>query len=176
MKESEYDLFVLGTAPSGRAFRFLEFPDIMSNWVELLMKMQSKTHYIIRTFFGRAIKEKADIFLEQTMSDIQRVKAAFTSTQTEFIPVTILEEMTIRESERLIENLNSYQIPVKQIVINGLVPPNPSCLYYTSKIEIQQKSLKEVYKKIPILKIIGMPPFPNEIRGHRKTKFCQNAI
>lgn len=174
MKEEEYDLFILDTAPTGHTLRLLELPDMMSNWVKLLMKMRSKTQYIIRTFFGRSIRERADVFLEQAMSEIKRVKAAFTSSKTEFIPVTTLEEMAIEESERLVATLKSYGIPVKQIVINGLVPPNPDCPYCASKIEMQRKSLKDVYEKFSSFKIIGIPLFPHEIRGiDTLTKFAE---
>jgi arsenite-transporting ATPase len=176
MKEGEYDLFILDTAPTGHTLRFLELPDMMSNWVKLLMNMRSKTQYITRVFFGRGIRDVADVFLEQTMGDVKRVKVALTSSQNEFIPVTILEDMAIMESERLVKTLNSYQIPVKQTVINRLVPSNPDCPYCASKMKMQQKSLKDVCEKFSDLKIIGMPLFPHEIRGIKDLRIFAKTL
>jgi arsenite-transporting ATPase len=176
MKEGEYDLFILDTAPTGHTLRFLELPDKMSNWVKLLMKMRSKTQYIMRRFFGRSIRERADVFLEETMGEIERIKVTFMRPQTEFIPVTTLEELAIEETERLVATLKSYGIPVKQIVINGLVPPNPGCPYCTSKIETQRKGLKDVYEKFSSYKIIGMPLFPYEVRGIDALKKFAEAL
>ncbi|MCW3988049.1 MAG: ArsA family ATPase, partial [Candidatus Bathyarchaeota archaeon] len=108
IKRSEFDLYILDTAPTGHTLRFLELPDMMSEWVKLLMKMRSKARYIMKAFFGQRaqrIKARADVFLVEEMDHVKRIKAAFGSPHTEFIPVTVLEEMAINESERLLEAL-----------------------------------------------------------------------
>lgn len=174
MKRGEYDLYIFDTAPTGHTLRLLELPDAMSKWVRLMTAIRSKTQYIVKTFVGRGIREKADVFLEDLMNDIKRVKAALTDhKRTEFIPVTTLEEMAIKESERLVASLNSLHIPVRQIVVNGLVPPNPDCDWCTSGVEMQQKGLRNVRKKFPGFKIIGIPLFPREVLGiNRLTEFA----
>lgn len=165
MKEGTYDLFILDTAPTGHTYRLLELPDSMSRWTKLMVEMRSKTQYIVQTFFGKSLREKADIFLEELKSDIERVRKAFRSTRTEFVPVTTLEEMAILESERLVGTLHQYLIPVRQMIINGFVPLNPSCPYCQLKRGSQGERFGDVSKKFPHLKVIGMPLFPHEIRG-----------
>jgi len=168
MRKAEYDLYILDTAPTGHTLRFLELPDMMSKWVRVLVQMHSKTRYILQTFFGRRaqrLQRKPEIFLEQTMRDIDIIKAILKSRNTEFVPVTILEEMAIKESERLLQTLTSYKMQVRQIVCNGINPHNPDCPYCISKREMQQKELQSSCEKFAPYKIVGMPMFPHEIRG-----------
>lgn len=168
MKKGEYDLFILDTAPTGHTLRFLELPDMMSGWVKILMKMRSKTRYIMQAFFGRRarrIKKRSDIFLEQTRDDIKKIKTTLKSRYTEFVPATILEDMAIKESERLLGTLHSYKIQVEQIICNGLAPQNPSCNICGSMREMQEKELTNVREKFSRYKIVEMPLFPHEIRG-----------
>ena len=168
MEKAEYDLYILDTAPTGHTLRFLELPDMMSKWVKVLAQMHSKTRYVLQTFFGRRaqrLQRKPEIFLEQTMRDIDIMKAIFKSRNTEFVPVTILEEMAIKESERLLQTLTSYKMQVRHIVCNGINPHNPDCPYCMSKREMQQKELQSVCEKFAPYKMVEMPLFPHEIRG-----------
>jgi arsenite-transporting ATPase len=168
MEKAEYDLYILDTAPTGHTLRFLELPDMMSKWVKVLAQMHSKTRYVLQTFFGRRaqrLQRKPEIFLEQTMRDIDIMKAIFKSRNTEFVPVTILEEMAIKESERLLQTLTSYKMQVRHIVCNGINPHNPDCPYCMSKREMQQKELRSVCEKFAPYKMVEMPLFPHEIRG-----------
>ena len=168
MKKGEYDLYILDTAPTGHTLRFLELPDMMSKWVKVLAQMHSKTRYVLQTFFGRRaqrLQRKPEIFLEQTMRDIEIIKAVLKSRNTEFVPVTILEEIAIKESERLLKTLTAYKMQVRQIVCNGINPHNPGCPYCMSKREMQQKELQSFCEKFAPYKIVEMPLFPHEIRG-----------
>jgi len=168
MRKAEYDLYILDTAPTGHSLRFLELPDMMSKWVKVLAQMHSKTQYVLQTFFGRRaqrLQRKPEIFLEQTVRDIEMIKAVLKSRNTEFVPVTILEEMAIKESERLLQTLTSYKMQVRQIVCNGINPHNPDCPYCTSKSEMQQKELQSSREKFAPYKIVEMPMFSHEIRG-----------
>ena len=99
------------------------------------------------------------------MRDIDIMKAIFKSRNTEFVPVTILEEMAIKESERLLNTLTSYKMQVRQIVCNGINPHNPDCPYCMSKREMQQKELQSTREKFAPYKMVEMPLFPHEIRG-----------
>lgn len=168
VKKGKYDLYILDTAPTGHTLRFLELPDMMSKWVKILRQMHSKTRYVLQRFFGRRAQHlyrKPEAFLERTMKDVEMIKAALKSRNTEFVPVTILEEMAIKESERLLETLISYKMQVRQIVCNGLNPHNPDCPYCMSKMEMQLKEFKSVREEFSPYKIVEMPLFPHEIRG-----------
>ena len=168
IKKGEYIGYILDTAPTGHTLRFLELPNMMSKWVKVLTQMHSKTRYVLQTFFGRRARRllgKSEVFLEQTIKDIEMIKAVLKSQHTEFVPVTILEEMAIKESERLLMTLRSYKIPVRQIVCNGLNPHNPDCPHCMSKREMQQKEFQSIRERFSPYKIVGMPLFPHEIRG-----------
>ncbi len=173
IEEAEYDLYILDTAPTGHTLRFLELPDKMSDWVKLLVKMRAKTQYVVQRFFGRGLREKADVFLEKMMNDIKGVKNALKDRATEFVAVTTLDKMAIEETARLVSTLKSRQIPVRQIACNSIVPSNPGCPYCRSKNKTREKLFLELRERFSDTRIVGMPLFPHEIRGiDRLTTFA----
>lgn len=168
LKEGEFDLYILDTAPTGHTLRFLEIPELMRDWINLLKQMRAKTRYIQRFFFGgraKRIRNKADRFLKEEMVKIKRIQATLRGYSTEFIPVTILEEMAIDESERLLDGIRRNRIRVTQIICNQLIPWNPECVYCRSIREKQQEELTRVGEIFAHLQIVYMPSFPHEIRG-----------
>ncbi|MFQ6074660.1 MAG: ArsA family ATPase [Candidatus Bathyarchaeia archaeon] len=161
-----YDVYVFDTAPTGHTIRLLQLPDLMAEWVDFMQTVRSKSQYIAQTFFGSRLREKADVFLENLLRDVKTVKAALTSRRrTRFVAVTILEEMATLESERLVKALNELKVPIEQIIVNGLVPPNPGCDWCMSRARMQRRELQGVRKRFPGLEVIGMPLFPHEVRG-----------
>lgn len=168
MKKNEHDLIILDTAPTGHTLRFLELPDQMEEWVKIMKTMHSKTQYVLKTFSGRRARHltrRPDIFLKETSEDIKKIKAALMSRNTEFVPVTIPEKMAVQESERLVKVLKSYQIHVRQIVCNGLIPNNIGCKYCIPRRKMQQEEFHIIREKFSDYKIVEMPLFPHEIRG-----------
>lgn len=168
VRKREYDLIILDTAPTGHTLRFLELPGHMEEWVRVMTTMHSKTRYVLKTFFGRRARhltKRPDRFLKETSEDIKRIKKALMSRNTEFVPVTILEEMAVEESVRLVKTLKSYRIPVRQIICNGLVPNNIGCKYCMPRQKMQQKELETVREKFSDCQIVEMPLFPHDIRG-----------
>ena len=160
-----YDLLILDTAPTGHTLRFLELPDMMSKWVKVLFKMRSKAQYIVHTFFGRSMRARSDLFLQKTLNDVRKIKATLSSRKTVFIPVTTLDEMATKESERLIATLRSYKIPIDQLIINRLAPANYDCDYCASKAQAERRVLQDFQKELPDIRFVKIPLFPDEVRG-----------
>ena len=85
--------------------------------------------------------------------------------KTEFVIVMIPEMMAILETERLLSTLYEYEIPVHNIIINMILPPNPDCKFCSSRRIMQQKNLVEIRNLYDDFNLIELLLQPNEIRG-----------
>ena len=165
IKTNEYDLVILDTAPTGHTLELLQLPEVLRNQLEAMEKSGDMVRYISSRFAGRYKKDMADRFLEQMREDVKRVNSLFTNYKTtEFVPVTIPEAMGVYETQRLIKGLNKYEIPVRHIIINGVMP-EPGCAFCASIKKDQERYIEEISSEFGKYEIIQMPVFPHEIRS-----------
>jgi len=165
VKDGEYALIVLDTAPTGHTIKLLELPDLMLKWLDLLELMQKRYRYIVRRLTGRRPKDKVDDFLAEQSADLRLVKSLFADQKsTEFIPVTIPEEMAIEETQRLLDALRRLNVPLKTILVNRVVAERECPFCYTRK-EGQEKSLGELEQRFASYDLIKVPLLPWEVRG-----------
>ena len=171
LKEGQYDLIILDTAPTGHTLRLLALPKEMERWVRLMEMMQSKHRFLTKTFTGRYKKDDADDFLEMMTQDIRRVKMLLSNAQTtEFVPVTIPEPMSIDETDRLLNRLRQLGISSKNIVVNRLASKQAKCSFCNSRTKEQRDKLEEIEGKFSNYNLYKMPLFPYEIRGIERLK------
>jgi arsenite-transporting ATPase len=164
MDKKKYNAFILDTAPTGHTMRFLELPSLIEEWIKFTLSTWDKVKYMIHRF-KRGYKYKAEVYLEDLLDKAKKIKSTLLAPTTKFVPVTTLEEMAMMESEDLLKILHSYEIPVDSIIVNRLTLPVGDCPYCTSIFNSQQKTLQEIRKKFPDLRIVAIPLFPHEIRG-----------
>ena len=175
-KSKHYDLIILDTAPTGHTIRLLELPDQMLKWVDVFDLMQHKHRYMSKRFTGRYVKDDADEFLETMSGDAKRVRAFLKNSETtEFAPVTILEPLSINETERLLSTLKNHKIPVKSIIVNRIIG-GEGCVFCSSKRREQQGHMREIEEKFKDYDLFKIPLFPEEIRGINDLKEFASAL
>ena len=166
LREDQYDLIILDTAPTGHTLRLLALPKEMARWVHLMEMMQSKHRFLTKTFTGRYKKDDADDFLKMMTRDIERVKMLLSNAQTtEFVPVTIPEPMSIDETDRLLNQLRQLRISSNSIVINRITSKQGRCRFCSSRTKDQRDKLEEIEGKFSNYNLYKMPLFPYEVRG-----------
>ena len=171
LKDGQYDLIVLDTAPTGHTLRLLSLPTEMKKWIHLMDMMQSKYRFMVKQFAGRYKKDDADEFIETMSKDINRVKVLLSNSQnTKFIPVTIPEAMCIDETEKLLKRLKDYNIRVRDIIINRVVTSENNCIFCNGRRNDQKQSLSRIRKGFSDYNLLTMPLFPYQIRGIEKLK------
>lgn len=166
VRENEYDLIILDTAPTGHFLRMLSSPIFLGNWAKAMDSMQEKHRYLA-SWFGRGKyrKDKCDQFLEEMERDTKALWALFMNTRsTEFVPVLIPEAMSILETEDLLATLKEYKIPTHEIVVNR-VQVEESCPYCRSRKENQKKDLDSLHHKFPGYSVRYLPLFHHEVKG-----------
>jgi arsenite-transporting ATPase len=175
MHSKEYDVIIFDTAPTGHALRFLSLPDVLDSWVGKLIKFRMRFAGIANMFkkilpFGQPedAPQLGTDQLDGMKKSIEDAKEILTNPlKTHYNIVTIPEHMAVLESERCIGTLKEYQIPVKTVIVNQLVPENKGCRFCSEKRKMQQGRLKSIKDKFSKFDIKTMPMFEHEVRGFK---------
>lgn len=172
MESDRWDYVVFDTAPTGHTLKLLQLPEVMDSMVGRLFRIRSQ----IKGVFGSV----AGIFGEEEGEDesegdkLERLKERVESVreklvdpeQTEFRVVLIPESMAVLETERLIERLSRFDIPVRTVVVNKVMEDvNEDCEFCQDRWKVQKKNLEDAEERFGDLEVVRLPLMREEVRG-----------
>ncbi|HDD72707.1 MAG TPA: arsenic-transporting ATPase [Candidatus Aenigmarchaeota archaeon] len=173
MSSTEYDVIVFDTAPTGHTLRFLSLPDVLDSWIGKIIKIRLGFSGMINMMkkilpFGNP-GECSDIDIEHLETMKKRIKQAkeilSDEKKTQYSIVMIPEAMSIYESERCVKTLREYGIPVKNVIINQIIPDNSRCDFCRAKRNQQVKRIRVIERIFKGYRILKLELFREEIRG-----------
>ena len=155
MEDSEYEVIIFDTAPTGHTIRLLELPVDWSRHIEESARGSGQTCMGPVTLIQEN-KQKFDKAIVK-LRDI---------TQTEFIFVMQPEQTSLDETLRASQELGKLGIPTAGLIMNGLIPVaetgNP---FFKQRFDMQQAYLAKARKIFTNLNMKKMELFDTEIKG-----------
>lgn len=170
-----YDTVIVDTAPTGHTLSMLKLPRVLKKWMGVFALMGEKHHILEEHFARQRTRDETDAFIETILGKLARVDALLRSvSDTEFVVVTVPEEMVVDETERLLHELFALRIPVRRLIINRVTPGGrcPACEH---RAELQRPYLEKLLSKASYEKVV-IPLFPSEIRGIPQLKKVASAL
>ena len=186
LDDPRFDRVIVDTAPTGHTLRLLQLPEIMDSMIGRVMKLRNRFSGMmdgLKGMFGGG-DDDADptADLDELQQRIERLRAVLRDpAQTDFRVVTIPEEMSVVESERLVARLDEFGIPVNTLVVNRvmegvgdvadvdpawIVEPNPeTCEFCARRWEVQQAALRRATELFRGRDVKRVPLLANEVRG-----------
>jgi len=165
MEGSDYQQYVVDTAPTGHTLRLLTLPDLLDNWIKFLANLRWKYHVMTRQLAGQKRIEDADQFLLEMKKTVKKVRALLQNPEkTEFVVVTIAEKMAVSETEKLIRNLEQMHVPSRHIIINNIFP-HQTCDFAETRRKTQENYIREMKEKFRTHIITEVVLQPTEIQG-----------
>ena len=175
MDDPRFEYIVFDTAPTGHTLRLLKLPDVMSSAMGKLISVRSQVSSLadsVRSFMGTDDEDgddadvDVDIDFEELQDRMERVADALRDPErTEFRAVLIPETMAVLETERLLAELDAYDVPAGRAVINKVIEdPEPTCDLCQSRHESQQKRIAEARDRFD-LPITLVPQLHGEVHG-----------
>ena len=162
LDREHYDTIVLDTAPTGHLIRFLELPQVALSWIRTFIKLLLKYKDVMR---ANQVAEE----LVALSKSIKKVIALLTDAERcEFVGVAIAERMSLEETVDLAKALEKLKVPLRKLLINGVVPEN-TCKFCKSRRKMQQQVMDEFQAKFRRrgIEILVAPQQPHEIRGKK---------
>lgn len=155
-----YHTIVLDTAPTGHLIRFLELPQVALSWIRTFMKLLLKYQHVMR---ATQVAEE----LVALSKSIKKVLALLTDAERcEFVGVGIPERMSLEETMDLAKSLEKLQVPLRKLLVNGVVPEN-ACSFCKSRRKLQGQVVEDFDKRFRrrSVELFIAPQQPHEIRG-----------
>lgn len=170
MNDDTYDVIVFDTAPTGHTLSLLELPEVMDSMVGKILTMRMRFSQAVDTFksfFGQDTESPVGVEqLEELKQHIENARTMLTDPSvTSFNFVMLSEKMSIYETERAMENVNDFDIPVGRLFVNKLIPENPDCDFCTSRRTMQQDNLTLIHDRFTGCEIVEIPLMDHEIQG-----------
>lgn len=182
-----YDRVIFDTAPTGHTLRLLSLPEIMAAWTDGLLRHRQRSDS-----WNRAVKQLGPrpgagddlafmdpptepederstkvrkILLARRQKFYQARRILLDSATTGFILVLIPEKLPILESEKAIEALTEYHVPVLGLVVNRVLPDQPLGDFLESRREQEAEYLRQIDTKFASLPRLRMPLLPRDVEG-----------
>ena len=176
VKGMEYELIIFDTAPTGHTLRFLQFPTVLEKALGKLSQLSAQFGPMINNLIGArgglpngqsfddVLKKMHD--LQETIGEVN--KQFKNPDLTTFVPVLIPEFLSLYETERMIQELGTYEIDTHAMVVNQLLFPkkdNP-CEQCNSRRKMQKKYLEQIDDLYgEDFNVVKMPLLVDEVRG-----------
>jgi arsenite-transporting ATPase len=205
VKGMEYEVVIFDTAPTGHTLRFLQFPTVMEKALEKLSQLSQQFGPMLNSVLGArgglpngqnlddVLKKMED--LRETIGEVNKqfknadlttyVQSTITKQPVEltlpsFIPVLIPEFLSLYETERMIQELGTYEIDTHAMVVNQLLFPSASnpCAQCNSRRKMQKKYLEQIDDLYgEDFNVVKMPLLVEEVRGTESiTSFSKMLI
>ena len=165
-EEGQYDRVVVDTAPTGHTLRLLALPAQMKLWIQVMDRLMEKHRFIVRSLVGSYRPDEVDHWLVKMEQEIRHVASLLRDAGvTEFVPVTIPEEMAIYETERLVSALRKHPLAVRNLIINQVVNHRDRCPTCQQREKDQAGALAQIQKEFADLRLLTVPQLSHEVRG-----------
>ncbi|SNZ17664.1 arsenite efflux ATP-binding protein ArsA [Natronoarchaeum philippinense] len=123
----EYDRVVFDTSPTGGTLRLLSLPELLESWIDRLVRKRTES---IDRYEKAAIGERQapSVDDDPIITRLRERKENFEFAgrvlrdDAAFFFVLNPDDLSIRETERAIENLDEYDLSVRGLVVNRLTP------------------------------------------------------
>ncbi|MFC3478469.1 ArsA family ATPase [Halobacterium litoreum] len=188
MDDDRFDRVVVDTAPTGHTLRLLELPEVLDSMVGRMMQMRERLGGMmdgLKGMFGQGEDDDQPLGdMDAVKERVERLRAVLTDpARTDFRVVLVPEEMSVMESQRLVERLDEYGVPVGTVVVNRVMEPladvadvptdafvapnHESCEFCARRWDVQQRALAEAQDLFRGHDVKRVPLLAEEVRGER---------
>lgn len=189
LDDPRFERVVVDTAPTGHTLRLLELPEMLDSMIGKLITMRERMSGMMEGLGGMfgdddQDQEEGIDNLREFSQRIERLRTLLRDpARTDFRVVMVPEELSVLESERLLNRLASFDIPVGTVVVNRVMqdatevadvdpdwfvaPNHADCEFCARRWDVQQRALarsQDIFRGHDVRRV---PLFAEEVRGEK---------
>ncbi|KAI0108312.1 anion-transporting ATPase [Daldinia grandis] len=178
VKSLSYEVIIFDTAPTGHTLRFLQFPSVLEKALAKISQLSSQYGPLLNGFLGNQGTLPNGQNLSEMMEKLESLRQTISEVNTQFkdenlttfVCVCIAEFLSLYETERMIQELASYNIDTHCIVVNQLLFPKEgsNCEQCNARRKMQKKYLDQIEELYDEFNVVRMPLLVEEVRGKEK--------
>ena len=178
VKSMSYETIVFDTAPTGHTLRFLQFPTVMEKALAKISQLSTQFGPMLNSVIGARGGLPGGQNLDEIIAKMESLRETISEVNTQFknpdmttfVCVLIPEFLSLYETERMIQELSSYQIDTHALVVNQLLFPKKSneCEQCNARRKMQKKYLEQIEELYDEFNVVKMPLLVEEVRGKDK--------
>jgi arsenite-transporting ATPase len=192
LDDPRFDRVVVDTAPTGHTLRLLQLPEMLDSMVGRMAKLRERFSGMMdgmKGAFGVGDGPSEAPGLDEMGERIERLRRVLRDPQrTDFRVVMVPEEMSVVESERLVDRLGEFGIPVQTLIVNRVMenlaavadveeseeleewvvsPSVETCEFCQRRWQVQQNALSRATDLFRGRDVKRVPLLADEVRGER---------
>jgi len=177
----QYDLVVWDTAPAGHTLRLLHLPQIFLKHLEAATKFYMNLYSYFEKLKDTVKLRKGKRSLLEIISgweDLAEKVVRFIRDpqKSEFIIVTIPEALGVKQTERIVQDFDDYQLKVNHLIVNYVVR-EADCEFHKQRREMQQNYIKILQDQYSgRIQLTEIPLSPREIKGVERIKKISDIL
>lgn len=200
---SHFDLVLFDTAPSGHTVRLLSLPDMIGAWTDGLLRNRERSSNLAAVLrnLGRKTEKSDDLSMidkpqNDLKDDISRQLNDVLQTRrrkflvardrlvdpaiTAFILVLNPDKLSILESRKVVDLLRRFQIDVRSIVVNRVLPPDVDVGapgdFLDARRQQEQSYLQEISKVFAQFARVVVPLLRHDVHGIKSIREIGRAL
>jgi arsenite/tail-anchored protein-transporting ATPase len=160
--ESDFDLIVFDTAPTGHSLRLLRMPEVMGAWLDALARRRREVVDATRA----AATDPILLALEQRAQRLASVRDQLADgRRVAFVLVLIAERLPIEESVRTAQALDDAGMAVGALIVNRLLPDGEPGAFLRARRAQESIYLAEIARRLSAYRRILVPQLESDIHG-----------
>jgi arsenite-transporting ATPase len=178
--ETDYGRLIFDTAPTGQTLQLLSLPEMMRAWMTGLISRRKKLNVAARMWRNVVGAERAEgavraggdredpvlAALEARHARFVRTRAVLTDpAKTVFHFVLIPERLPMLETERAIEVMDRYGIPVGDVFVNRVLPADAEGAFLERRREREREYLERIAKEFSTHPVRYLPLMDRDVVG-----------
>lgn len=180
-----YDRVLFDTAPTGHTLRLLSLPEIMSAWMDGLLRHRDRADELAKqqkrvgpppgedlSFLDRPQEEEDDrsrriraILMERRDTFAKARALMLDPDVTGFFLVLVPEKLPILESRMALDALERFQVPVLGLVVNRVLPEGELGDFLESRREQERSYLHRIRETFPGVPVAHLPLLARDAEG-----------
>jgi arsenite/tail-anchored protein-transporting ATPase len=166
----EYDRVVIDTAPTGHTLRLLAMPELVTGWIEGLVRQREKVHGVdrmLRNMAGREPDHEDPVLdrLRRQRTRLGELRRRLTDDAV-FHAVLIPERLPIEETVRALPAFEAAGLTVGTVVVNRVLPAEADGGFLAARREQQETYLQELRERLRGRRLIEVAQQPRDVATH----------